>query len=481
MSISSALNNAGTGLAANARAIQIASGNIANSMTPGYAPRRLELGASHLGGGGAGVRVIGIERQTDPVLQGLLRTAGAAAAASRHQAEFWSAIDSGLGAPDDASGLAGALSAFTDALTVAADRPDSDSRLAGVAGTATQLVSRLAQAEGTVQARRLAADAEIARDVEALNTGLARLHTLNSTIVGLQASGQSTLDLQDDRDRLVANLSEIVPLRTHTRPEGRMMVYTESGSVLLDYRPAEIGFAPVPGMTADMTLAGGQLSGLTLNAKAVVTGPGGALAGGRLDAGLALRDTDGPRVQAALDALASSLVARFQGNATDPSAGPGDTGLFTDAGLPIGTPPHSPGLSGRLAVNTVIAPPAGSLSRLRDGLGAASPGPVGDPAQLLRWLAALDRPVTPGPGVAARSFGMELAETLDGLGQARQVAADRAVYARSVEDGLRQQQVDGGVDIDAEMQRLLAIETAYAANARVIQIADDMLRRLMEI
>lgn len=54
MSISSALNNAGTGLAANARAIQIASGNIANSMTPGYAPRRLELGASHLGGGGQG-------------------------------------------------------------------------------------------------------------------------------------------------------------------------------------------------------------------------------------------------------------------------------------------------------------------------------------------------------------------------------------------------------------------------------------------
>ena len=38
-----------------------------------------------------------------------------------------------------------------------------------------------------------------------------------------------------------------------------------------------------------------------------------------------------------------------------------------------------------------------------------------------------------------------------------------------------------GVDIDSQMQDLLTIEQAYAANARVIEIANQMLQRLMEI
>jgi flagellar hook-associated protein 1 len=482
MSISSALNSAGTGLAAAARAIQVASGNVANAMTPGYAPRSVILGAANLGGQGAGVRVLGIDRQVDPVLQGLLRTAGAAAAVSGRQTTFWAAIETGLGLPDDPGGLNAALGALSSALVSAADRPDLDTRLAAVAQTANALVRHLGRIEGVVQDQRLAADTGIGQDVQSLNAGLDRLHRLNQDITRLQASGQSTLDLQDSRDTLVSELSQIVPLRTHIRPEGRMMVFTEGGSVLLDLQPATLGFTPVPGMTAGMTLAGGQLSGLTLNGRPVDPGPEGPLAGGRLSAGFALRDTDGPGVQSALDGLAASLIARFQAPGTDPSTPPGAPGLFTDAGVALGAPPLAPGLAGRLALNPVVDPAAGgALSRLRDGLGAAVPGPVGDPAQLRRWQDALDRPIAPAPGTAARSLAQELGETLAGIGQSRQQTEDRALYARSVHDALRQQVLDGGVDIDTEMRRLLAIETAYAANARVIQVADDMLRRLMEI
>jgi flagellar hook-associated protein 1 FlgK len=37
------------------------------------------------------------------------------------------------------------------------------------------------------------------------------------------------------------------------------------------------------------------------------------------------------------------------------------------------------------------------------------------------------------------------------------------------------------VDVDQQMQDLLIIEQAYAANARVIEIASNMIDRLMEI
>ena len=38
-----------------------------------------------------------------------------------------------------------------------------------------------------------------------------------------------------------------------------------------------------------------------------------------------------------------------------------------------------------------------------------------------------------------------------------------------------------GVDLDYELQELNLIQTAYAANARVMQAVDEMMRRLLEI
>ena len=43
------------------------------------------------------------------------------------------------------------------------------------------------------------------------------------------------------------------------------------------------------------------------------------------------------------------------------------------------------------------------------------------------------------------------------------------------------EQSENGVDIDSQMQDLILIEQAYAANARVIEIASQMINRLMEI
>lgn len=482
MSISQALNSAGSGLAATARAIQVASGNVANAMTPGYSVRDLQLSAMSLGAaGGAGVRVLGIGRDADPVMQGLLRTAGAGVARAEVQARFWTTVETAFGTPDQTGGLPAALDRLDAALIAAADRPDLNTRLADVQQAAAGLAKQIGTVQRTVQDQRLQADAAIASDVKTLNDGLHRIHRLNTDIVRAQARGDATLELQDERDMLLQSLSEIVPLRSHMRPEGRVTVFTEGGAVLLDLTPVEVGFTPALGMDPGQTLDGGALSGLTVNGRPVGTGPDGQMSGGSLGAAFALRDRDGPEVQASLDRLAASLIARFQDPATDPSALPGQPGLFTDAGAPMGTDP-APGLAGRLALNAAVDPDAGgALWRLRDGLGAAAPGPVGDNAQIARWMAALDRPVEPAPGVTARSMGQDLSEALTEIGTARFRAEDRRLYALGLQEGLNQQVLERGVDIDAEMRRLVQIETAYAANARVLRVADEMLRRLMEI
>ena len=62
------------------------------------------------------------------------------------------------------------------------------------------------------------------------------------------------------------------------------------------------------------------------------------------------------------------------------------------------------------------------------------------------------------------------------------LAEDEAeAFAAAKWSSFRDAELRAGVDIDLQMQRLLRIEEEYAANAKVIQSADELLRILMEI
>jgi flagellar hook-associated protein 1 FlgK len=54
-------------------------------------------------------------------------------------------------------------------------------------------------------------------------------------------------------------------------------------------------------------------------------------------------------------------------------------------------------------------------------------------------------------------------------------------FANARWTSLKEAEAAGGVDSDHEMQMLLRIEQAYAANARVMQAVETMMQRLMEI
>ncbi|MCB1396939.1 MAG: flagellar hook-associated protein FlgK [Rhodobacter sp.] len=478
MSISSALQNATSGLFASARAVQVASANVANAMTAGYAPRRIELTSATLGGTGAGVRITGITREVDPVLVGMLRDADATSQAGTRNTAFWTRIEGAVGLPG--AGIQAALSNFETALISASDRPDLDSRLAKVASAAVTLADTIGAAGDTVQILRAEADAAIARDVEALNTGLGRVDALNAEITRLRAAGQETLGLEDQRQALISDLAAIVPMREYARADGRITLFSAGGQLLLDLDPQEIGFTPAPAMDASMT-PGAGLSGLTVGGLAVTADASGPLAGGTLAASVTLRDTIAPGIQAELDTLAADLIARFQDPQADATLGPGVAGLFTDAGAALSGSPAA-GLTARLGVNPAVLPDqGGALWRLRDGLGAASPGAVGNASGLAALLGALDRTVSPGPGMPAQSLSASLGDLSARLSTHAQAAQDSALTESARYAELNDQMLAQGVDTDAEMQRLLTIEQSYAANARVIQTADAMLQRLLEI
>lgn len=477
MSLSSALTNAVSGLTASARAVQVASSNIANAMTEGYATRRLDLAASTLDGTGTGVRINGVTRQTDPILESLFRETSGASENDRARSEFWTNIHATMS--NDTTGISAALSKFEGKLISATARPDQTTRLTSAVNAAQDLVQSFEAVETSIQQARTHADAAIAKDVEALNKGIARVHALNNQILRLDSSGASTLGLLDERDATISSLSEIVPLKEHRKSDGRVALFTANGLQLLDLKPQALSFTKAAGVTAQMQIGAG-LSGIQIGNRSLDTSETGALGGGRLAAMFSIRDQDSVQAQTQLDTLALDIVTRFSGPTTDPTLAQGQHGLFTFTSPNPGL--TGSGLAGQLELNQAVQiDQGGSVTKLRDGIGSLTQGPVGNTSQLNRLIDALQRPLTPLQGsVPQTAFSaIENTESKMGTHADELQSASAASNARKYE--LAQQRIENGVDTDAEMQTLLTLERSYAANARLIQTADSMIQRLLEI
>lgn len=482
MSITTALSNALSGLTAASRGAEVVSGNIAHAQTPGYARRELLLGASLLGGAGNGVRILGVARWSDAVVLGDLRLADGAFAGQDTRLQFRLGFEATLGAAEPGGGLSGRIAALEAALAEAANRPDSEARLGGVLAAAQDLAGHLNDTADAVQAARMQADAGIGEAVARLNADLAAVRDLNAQIRALGTMGRDASGLIDERQRAIDRIAAQVPLRELPRERGTVALVSTGGAILVDGSAAEFGFTRTPTITADMTLASGALSGLTLNGKPLATGgEGGRIAGGRLAALFDIRDRLAAEAQARLDSAARDLYDRFADAAVDPSLAPGAPGLFTDAGAAF-DPLDEVGLAGRLAVNAAADPAeGGALWRLRGGLGAAAPGAPGD-STLLRAMGdalAVARAPASGPFAGqARSAGA-LAGELAALwtGETLQVET-RTSQAAARADALRQHHLAGGVDTDDELQKLMLLEQAYAANAQVIRTIDEMMTML---
>ncbi|RBI84645.1 flagellar hook-associated protein FlgK [Rhodosalinus halophilus] len=480
MSLSASLSNALSGLSAASRAAELVSSNISNALTPGYGPRSLQLSARAEGAAG-GVRVDGVMRDVDPVLISDRRRADAALGRATAEADYLARLENVLGTPDDPGALSARVAELETALLAAAGEPAAPQRLDAAVMAAERLASGLRNASSEVQAMRVEADTDIGRMVERMNAALARVHDLNSAVVAAGVRGEDTSGLLDQRQRAIDDLAELVPLRELARPGGAVALYTQGGATLLDGSPVEIGFARSGVITANMTAADGDLSGLTVDGRPV---PVDRFAGGRLESRFLVRDDLAVSAQAGLDALARELIARFEDGLPDPTLAPGAPGLFTDAGAAFAAGAET-GLAGRVEVNDAVRPETGGASwRLRDGLGAATPGPAGDGALLTAMQTAVAEarpPVAGGFGSVPRGVAA-LAADLAAQVSTRLVDAEARqshAAAQHTEIALAERRL--GVDTDSEMQRLMVIEQLYGANARMIRAIDEMMDTLTRL
>jgi flagellar hook-associated protein 1 FlgK len=411
----------------------------------------------------------------------------AALGATGTRSQVYERMLGAIGEPGGSGALATLATAFETALMGATASPQSVAKLSAAVSAAQGVASAVNKVAAENIRLRTEADAEIGRQVMQLNDALHVVDDINKKIVTLKQQGADVGGLEDERGRVIDGVSSIVPVRVVKRDNGQVALYSANGGLMLDGRVFELGFTPAANLvTPDLTVGAG-LSGLTQDLGAaggpvaILVGSGPALMdGGSLAALFEVRDRIVPEFDAEMDRYAADMIDRFEALMPPAALDGAGNGIFVDS-----APGPAVGLASRFAVNAAVDPgQGGAVWRLRDGLAAAAPGDEGFGVYLQALTDAMTAPRPPVGFVSqnADSGGAVMAAEIASFfaGRSARSDDDRAyLIARQATLAENEQHVTG-VDSDQELQSLMLVEQAYAANARVLSVIDDLMKLLLE-
>lgn len=488
MSISGALNNAASGLAASARLAETISNNVANSMTAGYAKRTTELSSLSLGGLTQGVRVAGTTRTENAFLTAERRGMDASLGATGTRSDAYDRMMAAMGEPGADNALSTLSTALETTLMAATASPQSAAKLTDAVNAARDVADAINRVSDENVRLRTEADAEISRQVTSVNDALKVVDDINHKIATLSPQGIDVTALQDERNRVIDGIASIIPVRTVKRENDQVALYSANGGVLLDGTVYELKFSAAANVvTQDMTIGNGlgtlqQQQGGAGGPATITTGTGsGLFDGGSLSALFEVRDRIVPEFSGDLDRYANDLVERFRDLMPTSALDASGEGLFVDGSAGAGLT----GLAGRLQINAAVDPSAGgAVWRLRDGLGATTPGAEGNGSILQAMGDAMVEARAPTGFVSQNALNgsATMASELGTFfaGRAARSDEDRA-YLSARQSALAEEEGHAtGVDADSELQSLTLVEQTYAANARVLSIIDDLMKLLLE-
>ncbi|MFZ5609680.1 MAG: flagellar hook-associated protein FlgK [Pseudomonadota bacterium] len=309
--INGILSNALTGLVTAQTALRTTANNVANVNTPGYSRQVVQVESLVAGSQGAGVRVAEIQRVADRFLE--LAALAAKSDTQRYSVmrEFQDRLQGLLGRPDSQGTLNARLDkAFAAMADLALDPTDLVRRQAALSDIArfTDEVDRLAQA---VQGLRAEASTQITETVQSINTALAQIQRLNPLIVKAKITNGELGPLQDQRDRALDRLSELIDIKPIELADGSISVATSSGVTLLDAALRQLEYTSPGVATASTNFP--QITMRTVDPQSGALLPDarvldGGLLSGRLRGLVELRDKDLPQVADNLGELARKFT-----------------------------------------------------------------------------------------------------------------------------------------------------------------------------
>jgi flagellar hook-associated protein 1 len=338
LSLNSAAYIAFSGLSAAQVQISIASSNISNADTTGYTEETANQVSTVTGGAGSGVEITGISTSVDKLLLkaliGATSDLGSADTTNNYLTELedlYGTVDgSSSSSTTTGTSLANTLASFESALSSLAATPSSSSLQSAALDALNAVTTQLNETSSGIQNLRANADQDIASSVTSVNTDLQQIASLNAQIKQVAASGQSTADLEDQRNTALEDIASKMNVSYYTTSSGDLQVYTKSGQALVDSSGAHtISYTTAADVTSSTTYASGGFSGITVNGVDITS----QITSGKIAALVTLRDDTLPAAQSQLDELAQQLSSSLNAISNQGTSVPAPTSLTGTASV----------------------------------------------------------------------------------------------------------------------------------------------------
>ncbi|MBF0624267.1 MAG: flagellar hook-associated protein FlgK [Magnetococcales bacterium] len=266
MSITNLLYSSKLGLFANQSALNAVSHNIANVNTPGYSRQTVSLeanpGAAAIPGrSGEGVLVADLKRQVDALVDKRLRLGMEESGRLESRDRFLGLMEDVFN-DLDGEGFSSRMESFFQSVDAAADNPINPVARAQVVASAEDLSLFATKMQTSLEELALPVDQEVTNMLDQINSTLGNLEEINGQIVAALAAGGQPLDLQDQRQQLVQNLSRMLDVQVLDGGNGGISVLSGSGQLLLDQ-----SFRAVFSRSEGTTTAAG-FQGIAINGEA---------------------------------------------------------------------------------------------------------------------------------------------------------------------------------------------------------------------
>lgn len=473
MGISTAMEIGRNGINIYRVATEVTSENIANVNTPGYSRQRvlLETAPPTNANGfpmGTGVRIAGVERYYDALLQQQLVNAQSTQGFDTTKSTVLQQVEPTLNEITN-DGLGAAISNYFGAWQDLTLNPAGSAERQAVLSRTQILTDNFHSVSKALTDTIGIQNDTLVPLTNDINATLKNIAQLNGQIKITELVSGNANEIRDQRDQLVRDLSQQIGI-----------TFKENSDGTTDITYADSGDALVTGATAgSFSLTTNAITGLN---DVNVTPAGGAAAllvapkTGQLGATMALRDTIIPGYLDKVNALASEIVSQVNNlhngatnvNSFDLGGNPGSN-FFDPAGTTAAT----------ISLNTAditgtdkIAASGGKLV----GALTVSIG-VGDNSNALK-MAQLQNNLTmpPPPATATTTFNSYFGSLVSQVGldvkSAKTTEAQDIAFTRQLTT-LRES--NSGVSLDEELTNLVKYQRSYQASAKLITTATEML------
>ncbi|MFT4117779.1 flagellar hook-associated protein FlgK [Bradyrhizobium sp.] len=378
MSLDIARSIAFSGLSATSVQISVTSSNISNADTTGYTEKTANQSSSVTNGVGTGVTVTGITSTVDKLLLksliGATSDLGAADATNTYLTSLQKLYGSTSSSSDSTTGtsLANNIASLESALTALASTPSSASLQSNVVSALDAVASQLRETSSGIQKLRANADQDISSSIDDVNADLQQIASLNAQIKQTAAAGQSTADLEDQRNTALQDVASKMNISYFTASNGDLQIYTTTGQALVDSTAHTISYTTAANVTASTAYTAGSsssgFSAITVNGVDITS----QITGGEIGALITLRDKTLPAAQSQLDQLAQQLTSAMNSVSNSASTVPAPTTLTGTTSVTSSTP-----LSASGTVRIAVTDQSGNLVSY-DDLDLSSYSTVGD-------------------------------------------------------------------------------------------------------